>query len=301
MSNEQSTQDFIAFQFVFAMAQQLDIIHFINQHGWTREEKRRLHKMVDRTAPRTRKQVLSDLCDAGESCDDVTARRVFIGAPTKLRWFVKDDIQTKLKENGSNYRFDILLQTNLVRWFSGKRYGISLDSSIAGALDEIDVDLSGLNVELPWNPMLINCGESEFFMWKNGETPYFAEFRMKDGQPALLKGSRTFFKTEPVEHSKRATAAWLCSISKGEGKEDYFELKVAGETVAILPRINASTVALKHKIASDTEADKGSWVRKGHFRITKDGPVWITGAVCREELPFVRKIHELKTKGSIGD
>jgi hypothetical protein len=261
-----------------------------------------MQRIVCRKDVRTKEQVIKDLSTSSEHCDQVEARRVFLGLPKKSRWYAEEDIKGKIKDVGSRFRRDMMLQTQLVRWFSGKRYGISLDSDITSVLADIDVDLSGLHIELPWSPMLVKSGETEFFMWKNGETPFFTRFtRTENGTLAIYKGESgaSQFEMLPVEHNKEAIAAWLCSVSKGEGKSDYFELKVGAATVALLPKINASTITLKHKIASDSEADRGSWVRKGHFRMTKSGPTWIPGVVCREELPFVHKVHELKPKGML--
>lgn len=300
MSERPSTGDFITFQFVWQLAEQIDVLHNLHELGANREERRRLFRMVGRETARTKEEVIADLSSASEACDEVEARRCFLGLPKKMRWFAQEDIKAKVREEGAQFYSMAACQAQFVRWFSGKRYGIALDHDIVSVLGEIDVDLSGLNIELPWSPMLINAGDAEFFMWAKNGVPHFMRFqRMEDGSLCIYKGDGRNPQVSPVEHDKQALAAWLCAVSKGEGKDSYFELKVGGATVALLPRINASTLVLKHKIAADSEAERGSWVRKGHFRMTKEGPVWVGGSVCRKELPFVRKVHELKPKGML--
>lgn len=183
----------------------------------------------------------------------------------------------------------------LGRWFSGKRYGVVIDDEVSAALVNAEIDISAFDISLPWSPILVKLGDREFLMYSERGKSVFVEFFVveSDGDFHVSHSGRP----AEIKTSKAALAAWVACISKGESSGDCFELKVGSCLVALLPKVNAKTLMVKHKISAEAEVDKGSWVRKGYFRSTKDGVAWVDGTVCRKELPFVHKVHELKKKG----
>lgn len=138
MSEQPSTGDFLTFQFVWQLAEMTDILHSLTEMGATREERRRLYRQVGRQSTRTKEEVIAALSSGGEMCDEVDARCIFLGLPKKMRSSAKWDIESKVRELGSNFRKCVAAQTQFVRWFSGKRYGIALDHDITSVLSEID-------------------------------------------------------------------------------------------------------------------------------------------------------------------
>jgi hypothetical protein len=310
MNTKPSVSEFIAFQWILAMTQSCDAANDEEVKYLSRRERRALGKAWGRdlSEQRTDEQILLDLSSGGEGCTPEQAHRILKGIPKK-KWAgylhghhqgTKEDLRLGLIASDTPKKLASLnkMAAQWIRWFSGKRYGIVVDSDISAAIQEVDIDLSGLNVELPWSPMLIKTEAGEHFLWQENGLAYFTEFRVQAGQMMTTPSGLTK-AAQQVEYDKTALALWICSVAKGEGKESYFELKVGNATIALLPRINATTLVLKHKIAVEAETDKGSWVRKGHFRVTKKGPIWMPGVHYKEDLPYVQKVHPLEKKGML--
>jgi hypothetical protein len=297
MPEKPSVGEFYAFQSILKVARLTDLANDPAILECTSKEKRILSRDFGRDVryPRTDEEILRDLAAGGERCKPNQALMVMKGI-AKKRWKRhKDQYELDYRQGAkSRKRMNQIMETvaQWIRWFSGKRYGLVLDPDIAEAAFESDIDLCGLDVSIPWSPMLIKAPHVEYFLWQEGQVAYYTVFTHTDNDEAALT-----IEKRPVEHDKDALRAWLCAISKGEGKDDCFELRVGKATVALLPKLNAKTFMLKHKIAKEAETDRGSWVRKGHFRMTKDGPSWIDGAMYRKELPYVQKVHTLSKKG----
>jgi hypothetical protein len=307
MTDRPSVKDFFAFRTLRGMVDQKDITAEAVKY-WNRQDKRKLEKIVGPLHLRTDDEIIEQLASLGEHCESDDLAPVYFGVPKERwpkakRWLhganlgwnqgEQPTLGDRLSKVGVEHSMDELM-VQLGRWFSGKRYGIVIEEQVAQALMEAEVDMSGLDIRLPWSPMLVKGPYAEFLMWNNREgKPRVEMFRWDEEkqEPNCTLGK--WF----VGHDKESLAAWLATVTKGEDAGDTFELKVGPTLVAVLPKINARYLITKHKITDESEHDKGSWIRKGHFRMTKDGFTWVEGAHFRKELPFVLKQHNLERKG----
>lgn len=300
-----SATDFLAFKWMMFAHKTLDAGDVYG--GCTRKLRREIERDLGRSLRRrTEEEIVRELMEMGEDCTFSDVERVLVGS-TPGRWnrFRNKWMFRKPSNQGNAYGPDlspveaIRQRANygflpLGRWFSGKRYGVVVDDEVAKALLEAEVDTSPFDIALPWSPILVKLGEQEFFMFYDGGKPVFMKFSIGPNGDAMPHG-----RAMPIRDSKESLAAWIACISKGESAGDNFELKVGKCLVALLPKVNARTLIVKHKISAEADVDKGSWIRKGYFRTTKDGVSWVDGALCRKELPFVHKVHEIRKKGQL--
>lgn len=304
--NRPSATDFLAFKWLMFGCRTLDVAEV---YGNT---KRKLRREIEKSVghplcKRTDEEIATELMEMDENCRFVDVEAVLHGVPRgrwdkfRNKWIVQRPTSIH-RPNSERPHYaspvEAIRQRHnpeflpLGRWFSGKRYGVIIDEEVAEALQNSEIDTSQFDLALPWSPILVKLGDQEFFMYyENGKAVFLKFFVDQNGEvthtgkPALIKDS------------KEAMASWIACISKGEAVGENFELKVGNCLVALLPRVNARTLIVKHKISAEAETDKGAWIRKGYFRTTKDGVAWIDGTVCRKELPFVHKVHEIKKKG----
>lgn len=300
-----SVRDFSAFRMLRMMVDAKDIMAEAVRY-WDRSERRALERRIGPLRIRTDEEIIAELSALGENCNSQDLSRVYFGVP-KEKWaktsqWLRSGTQwsqghqptlgDRLSVRGVDNKADDVM-AHLARWFAGKRYGIVVDDQVAQALMESEVDVTSLEVKLPWSPMIVKGPSAEFLMWDSGGRPRYEMFHWDEekNEPGMtLSGGF-------VGNDKESLAAWLSTVTKGEEAGDTFELKVGETLVAVLPMINAQTLIMKHKITAESGPDKGSWVRKGHFRMTKAGLTWVEGSHFKKELPFVLKQHSLERKG----